>query len=715
MPPEDWSAHADLCQQALTDGDLTAAEAHLLRALAALTGPRPMKLWLREAQLAQALQDDARADAVLAAAEAAYPKNPWPPLRQAERALKRADTKQAQRCLDRARSVAPDPDALHFLVCMVEVALCAQDESRAGEALARLTSAHPDHPRLVSFWRQLAELLAGSATPLAALEDLRPLIGDHPALELARAQLYRHQDQPVAEDETLTAVAMAHPTHLAVLKYLFETQLPKAADETLAAVVDALEGRIPDALFADLKVQACLSCNQGDAALRAILARSRRSRSPVEANQRARALFGSARYRRAFRYLRAALLRWPQTPALISLGLHQSIKLGQHDLAREILAQAAPHLPEHTLQGFRLLLAAGTSDLQSALDAYAALDAGGGTTSGQLDIMAKMLFTLASPAELDSARGHIASLFPEKQERLHRAGLGGRMLLEMHIESRDSASHALPQDWLRARPQSTMAAIRLIDHWRAARYPVMPVPEGVAGAPVGKSVPRLIHQYWHAAEPPDAVRAMIASWQAAPGFEHRLMSRTQARLFLRRELGPRWARAFELARNPAEEADLLRLCLLARQGGIWADADDRLYGDLGGLLAGARGLWVYREPMGGALGNNFIGASPGHPAIVLAARMVRAALLERSADSAWFKTGPGPLTRAVGHFLLHGDMQPADRLGLHVLDGAALSRVVAMHNPTRYKGLPKHWVHHGARRRESRIWPGLLDRLQQPG
>ena len=165
-----------------------------------------------------------------------------------------------------------------------------------------------------------------------------------------------------------------------------------------------------------------------------------------------------------------------------------------------------------------------------------------------------------------------------------------------------------------------------------------------------------------------------------------------------------------MTRRPAEEADFLRLCLLARHGGVWADADDRLYGRLDRLVGGQEGLVLFCEPVAGAIANNFIAAAPGHPAIRLAAGWVCQALLQRSNETVWLKSGPGLLTRAVGRFLAEGD--PGRRGGITILGQEVLRREVAIHNRLPHKSASGHW---NRKREQDPGFVALLERLAAAG
>lgn len=230
-----------------------------------------------------------------------------------------------------------------------------------------------------------------------------------------------------------------------------------------------------------------------------------------------------------------------------------------------------------------------------------------------------------------------------------------------------------------------------------------PAAASTAAPTAAPPVPRQIVQYWHADPPPPEVLEHVQSWRRAAGFGHRLLDRRAAARFLAEAFGPSWAEAFDAAPDHAGACDLFRLAWLALHGGVYADADDRLTGDLEALvrLADGPGLVVFVEP-GGALGNNFIAARPGHPLIVRAAVAARDALARREQDSPWAATGPGLLTRVAA---AHLDT-PGGAMDWLARPQADLARQVQMHLALAHKRGGGHWSNRARRR-----WPDYRDIL----
>ncbi|MES3674757.1 glycosyltransferase [Halomonas elongata] len=202
-------------------------------------------------------------------------------------------------------------------------------------------------------------------------------------------------------------------------------------------------------------------------------------------------------------------------------------------------------------------------------------------------------------------------------------------------------------------------------------------------------IPHHVVQYWNERTPPQSVRDIMHSWSSLPDVDYQRFSTQSARSFLRRTFGTDYERAFRQANNIAEGADFFRLCYLRHYGGVYVDADDRLYGQLNELLPTGVGMVCFREPFD-ILANNFIASVPEHPAIVLASEMAAEALLSRDNDNTWSKTGPGLLTRAVASYLAHTrPTSPIKKVA--ILPSYMLRRQVQMHIQLPHKKTKKHW------------------------
>ncbi|MDG1530730.1 MAG: hypothetical protein P8Q99_05195 [Paracoccaceae bacterium] len=82
---------------------------------------------------------------------------------------------------------------------------------------------------------------------------------------------------------------------------------------------------------------------------------------------------------------------------------------------------------------------------------------------------------------------------------------------------------------------------------------------------------------------------------------------------------------------------------------------------------------------------------PRHPAIVYAAKLARASLLQKSGETAWFRTGPGILTRAIARYIASAKPEVLEN-DLKLIPHHILLNDIAMTNPAAYKFSSKHWA-----------------------
>jgi Glycosyltransferase sugar-binding region containing DXD motif len=248
---------------------------------------------------------------------------------------------------------------------------------------------------------------------------------------------------------------------------------------------------------------------------------------------------------------------------------------------------------------------------------------------------------------------------------------------------------------VRRYPEYTPAAIGLLtalrQSGRLARRPSSPSPLPRAVARTA-SIPRSFAQYWDDSGVPADLERLMRSWGGLyPGFGLRRFSDEQARAFLARSHSAEVQAAYRRSRQPAQKADIFRLAYLYSEGGYYADADDRLVGDFEALrFPGAR-LLLYQEDFG-TVGNNLIGAVPGHPLIGRALRLAVEAINRGDNDIPWLSTGPGLLTRAFASLLADPGREPLAALDdAVVLEHGELGRVVSIHCLVGYKNTERHW------------------------
>ena len=106
------------------------------------------------------------------------------------------------------------------------------------------------------------------------------------------------------------------------------------------------------------------------------------------------------------------------------------------------------------------------------------------------------------------------------------------------------------------------------------------------GAPPPPSlrIPRTIHQTVPYGKPGGRAAALRASWAALnPGWTVRLYTDTHAAAFVAAEF-PQYLSAYYALPKPAGRADLFRVLVLLRRGGVYADADAACVRPLDDLL-----------------------------------------------------------------------------------------------------------------------------------
>ena len=245
-------------------------------------------------------------------------------------------------------------------------------------------------------------------------------------------------------------------------------------------------------------------------------------------------------------------------------------------------------------------------------------------------------------------------------------------------------------------PDSTPVASALLQTLREiGGFQARPVP--------GPAIlPRHIVQFWAQGAPPPDIAAMMQSWRALnPGYRHVVFDDRSARAWLASQGRPEISLAFAAARSFAQRADLLRLAVLARQGGFYADADDRCVGPLDGVVGAGCGFLAYQEDYM-TLGNNILGCVPGHPVLAWALAEAVRAINEGSGETLWLSTGPGLITRSFAQYFARSAAGCEVLVGMTILDRPALSPVVAMHCEARYKATSAHWLRDLARGPRSR-------------
>ena len=146
-------------------------------------------------------------------------------------------------------------------------------------------------------------------------------------------------------------------------------------------------------------------------------------------------------------------------------------------------------------------------------------------------------------------------------------------------------------------------------------------------------IPRIFHQIWVGPDPvPEEFAGYRETWaRHHPGWELRFWTEENLPRDLERK------EAYELLRRPAERADLLRLELLYREGGVYVDFDFECLRSIEPLIEEIEFFAGYRKPR--RVNNAIVGSVPGHPVLAQAIREIRPRATYGPVD----KAGTGPL------------------------------------------------------------------------
>ena len=156
-----------------------------------------------------------------------------------------------------------------------------------------------------------------------------------------------------------------------------------------------------------------------------------------------------------------------------------------------------------------------------------------------------------------------------------------------------------------------------------------------------RHIPPVFHRIWLGGRPlPDAQRAFGETWaRHHPDWEHRLWGDDDvAGLGVPAEILARVESSVELA-------DVLRLYILARHGGVYVDTDVECLRPLDPLLKGLDFFAAFEMP--GLVGTAILGARPGHPVFQRAAELVGETFGKAPLPSA---TGPPFFTHLLWDF-----------------------------------------------------------------
>lgn len=389
-----------------------------------------------------------------------------------------------------------------------------------------------------------------------------------------------------------------------------------------------------------------------DAALRVFRAATAPTRAAGDAVRLGQRLLATGRDRIALRYLRRCRRVWPTHPRLRSLLAEAASRLGMFETSLDLLDAGSTAAERSDTVRERLTVLLRAERVEEALRLLEAAIADGPQDPRVVGVFLETaVFHLPARRARDVQRtlSSIAEA-PLQHTVKFRGSFLGRVLAEKEVFEIECA-HGTRAETIAHR--NFFAARAIIDS--AFPFGTPPPPERGDAVP-----PRRIVQYWDQGSPPPDIAALIETWKADSAFDHVLHDRQSAMRFLEEACAPEMLVAFRRLRTPTMRSDFLRLAELALNGGIYADADDRLLVSPERLVAPGRGLRLFRASVG-CIPNNQIAVVPGHPVIVRALDLALAAIFDGDVDMPWGLVGPGLLTRALAREVLEaGGLEAAD-------------------------------------------------------
>ena len=195
-----------------------------------------------------------------------------------------------------------------------------------------------------------------------------------------------------------------------------------------------------------------------------------------------------------------------------------------------------------------------------------------------------------------------------------------------------------------------------------------------------------IMQFWDR-DPLADVMAEIKRWRQAA--DHHFFDDNSAAGYIREHFGEVDERLFRQAPHAAIRSDVFRLCWLARDGGLYVDADARRlsgFSAVAGSLAGQTLLWFRTRSAAVSLANTILAAPLGAPLIVEALERAWRNLASGEAMHVFDYAGPSLLTRTLI------DLHECGKLGpvAAVTDGWVAGNV-AVQIDASYKGDARNW------------------------
>ena len=722
--PDNVGLAADVANMLRELGKLEAAEARFQQLLAINPANIVALIGLGSIKLDQFRLDDA--EELFGRAVAAAPHDPAPHLSLARLARRRGNHKQSLACFEAARAA----NASHAGAAL-ETAGALRDLGCLDEARDIIDEILRLNPRDHAAAMQLALLHRCEGRrreALAGFQSAHELQPTQPQPLVEMAIEYRALGKPQKSEELLRHAVAIQPDHQAALEQLSEHHLISEHFEEALSIARQMIEAYPHRAGPYLKAsRATAELGRNDEAIAFLdQAAASAGHQPEITAARANLHILQRQWAAAYALLLDPRAQTPSHTCLWTLLARLSIITGELRGAESILppAPAAAHEASR-VRLFQGQIAEARWQLTKAAEHYlgaVALAPNDGSPHAELARLSLKLL------DIDACRHHLGRMTEISASALQQRSLSlhvsqthvGQLLDEFSLDQpllnilRDirrlpvKEQIAPLKDFVVRNPDHTPGAIMLLIAMRQAgslvRHPSRPADGTFA------RIPRRIVQFWDDDEPPAEIAELMATWkQAHPDFNYIRLNDGTAREFLRaRGMGDALA-AYSRAREPAQRADLIRLAYLSVQGGFYADADDRCIAPLGSFVPPDAALVTWQEDFG-TLGNNFLGAAPGHPVIALALRLGTEALNRGDNDFLWLSTGPGLLSRAFAQVVAGLSGASAEGPDVATFDYGFLNRRVGFHCQVTYKKTARHWGRSSfGRPKPIRFLPNLLD------
>ncbi len=608
---------------------------------------------------------------------------------------------------DRAAALARFRDALAAAPADVQARLEvaaelaeADDTAAAAELVGVVLAVQPDNLQARLQLGHLARQASDHAAALAAFQRAETDHPGHPAPRIAAAETLLALGRPAEAEQRLQAVLAEWPNDMSALLAQSEIAwLAQDLERCLALALTAMAAHPAEPAPVLQATRALMDLGRTGEALALLRpAGERLAWPPALRTREGEILRRDGHWAAAAATLAAAgddYGAWAQR-VLLHLTIHQL------DAAAALLATAPARTPFQRAYAAHLRgqVAEARWDFAAAAAGYGAAmteDPSLGWPHAELARVRLLQLDLhgcahhqARALELDGAAHRLRGQ-RMRVTSTHLGQIWDEIRADARLVARLRPLLALPpdervaalRDVLRAEPDTTAPSLLLLVALRQAGMLGMPAADAAA------AVPRVIVQFWDAATPPDDVAALMASWpRLHPDWEYRRFDLAAAGAWLRDHAAAEVQRAYRRAPRAAQQADIFRLAWLAREGGVWADADDRCLAPVTALVAPGVRLAGWQESFG-SIGNNLLAAAPGHPAILGALALAVAAVNAGDEDIPWLATGPGALTRALAQAIA-ADAGVLD--GLLLLERGAAAQLASFHHFAAYKRTKQHWL-----------------------